>query len=112
MLAAPVPALEGLARRAVAAASDDCLVTDLGSAKAALLGALTPGERERFIGGHPVCGAERTGVAFARATCSAAPPGSSPPAPRRGRTCSSAFTAWWGRSAPARWRSTRGSTTA
>jgi prephenate dehydrogenase len=66
VLAAPIPALEGLARRALAAASDDCLVTDIGSAKAALLGALAPGERERFIGGHPVCGAERTGVAFAR----------------------------------------------
>ena len=66
VLAAPVPALEGLARRAVAATGDDCLVTDLGSAKSALLGALGPGRRERFIGGHPVCGAERTGVSFAR----------------------------------------------
>jgi prephenate dehydrogenase len=65
VLAAPVPALEGLARRALAAAPG-CLVTDLGSAKAALLGALAPTDRERFIGGHPVCGAERTGVAFAR----------------------------------------------
>ncbi len=66
VLAAPVPALEGLARRALAAAPDGCLVTDLGSAKAALLEALSPAERERFIGGHPVCGVERTGVAFAR----------------------------------------------
>ena len=66
VLAAPVPALEGLARRALAAAPGDCLVTDLGSAKAALLGALSPADRERFIGGHPVCGAERTGVAFAQ----------------------------------------------
>ena len=66
VLAAPVPALEGLVRRALAAAPEGCLVTDLGSAKAALLGALSPVERERFIGGHPVCGAERTGVAFAR----------------------------------------------
>ncbi len=66
VLAAPVPALEGLARRALAATADDCLVTDLGSAKAGLLEALSSAERERFIGGHPVCGAERTGVAFAR----------------------------------------------
>jgi prephenate dehydrogenase len=66
VLAAPVPALESLARRALAASGDDCLVTDLGSAKAGLLQALSPAERERFIGGHPVCGAERTGVAFAR----------------------------------------------
>ena len=28
---------------------------------------LSAAERERFIGGHPVCGDERTGVAFARA---------------------------------------------
>jgi prephenate dehydrogenase len=66
VLAAPMPALEGLARRALAAAPQGCLVTDLGSAKAALMAALSPAERERFIGGHPVCGAERTGVAFAR----------------------------------------------
>jgi prephenate dehydrogenase len=66
VLAAPVPALEGLARAALRAAGPDCLVTDLGSAKSALLGALAPDERERFIGGHPVCGGERTGVAFAR----------------------------------------------
>jgi prephenate dehydrogenase len=66
VLAAPVPALASLARRALAASGDDCVVTDLGSAKSALLGALDARERERFIGGHPVCGAERTGVAFAR----------------------------------------------
>jgi prephenate dehydrogenase len=66
VLAAPVPALAGLARRALAAAPEGCLVTDIGSAKAPLLAALSPAERERFIGGHPVCGTERTGVAFAR----------------------------------------------
>ncbi|WP_217913015.1 prephenate dehydrogenase/arogenate dehydrogenase family protein [Miltoncostaea marina] len=67
VLGAPVSVLAGLARRALAATADDCLVTDLGSAKSAVLAALSPGDRERFIGGHPVCGAERTGVAFARA---------------------------------------------
>jgi len=66
VLAAPVPELAGLARRALGASGPDCLVTDLGSTKAGVLAALTPAERERFIGGHPVCGAERTGVAFAR----------------------------------------------
>jgi prephenate dehydrogenase len=66
VLAAPVPALPGLARRALDAAPEGCLVTDLGSAKSALLDGLTAADRERFIGGHPVCGAERTGVAFAR----------------------------------------------
>ena len=29
-------------------------------------GRLSPADRARFIGGHPVCGGERTGVAFAR----------------------------------------------
>jgi prephenate dehydrogenase len=66
VLAAPVPHIAGLARRAVAAGGPDCLVTDLGSAKGAVVAGLSPAERERFIGGHPVCGAERTGVAFAR----------------------------------------------
>ena len=66
VLAAPVPELLGLARRALAAAPDDCVVTDIGSTKSGILEALTPAERGRFIGGHPVCGGERTGVAFAR----------------------------------------------
>jgi prephenate dehydrogenase len=65
-LAAPVTELAPLARRALAASGPACLVSDLGSAKAAVLDALEPAERERFIGGHPVCGTERTGVAFAR----------------------------------------------
>ena len=66
VLAAPVPEIVALARRAVAAGGPDCLVTDLGSAKGAVMAGLSAVERERFIGGHPVCGAERTGVAFAR----------------------------------------------
>lgn len=66
VLAAPVAQLAGLARRALAAAGADCVVTDIGSAKAAVVDALGPEERERFIGGHPVCGAEGSGVASAR----------------------------------------------
>lgn len=66
VLAAPVTLLAALARRALAATGPDCVVTDLGSAKGGVLTALDPRDRERFIGGHPVCGAERTGVAFAR----------------------------------------------
>lgn len=67
VIAAPVPQIAALARRALSASGPDALVTDLGSAKGAVVAALGPPERERFIGGHPVCGAERTGVAFARA---------------------------------------------
>jgi prephenate dehydrogenase len=65
-LAAPVGRLPELARRALAAAGEGCLVSDVGSTKGGIVAALDPGERERFIGGHPVCGAERGGVAFAR----------------------------------------------
>lgn len=67
VLAAPVPELPALVRRALAAAPEDCVITDIGSTKSGVLGALAPDERGRFIGGHPVCGGERTGVAFARA---------------------------------------------
>jgi prephenate dehydrogenase len=66
-LAAPVGDLPGLARRALAASGDGCLVSDVGSAKAGVMAALDAPERERFIGGHPVCGATQGGVAFARA---------------------------------------------
>ena len=66
VLAAPVPSLPGLAVEALRASGPSCVVTDLGSAKAEVMEALGPEGRERFIGGHPVCGAERSGVAFAR----------------------------------------------
>ena len=44
VIAAPVPELAGLVRRALAAAPDDCVVTDIGSTKSGLLEALTPQE--------------------------------------------------------------------
>jgi prephenate dehydrogenase len=65
-LATPVGELAAAARRALASSDPGCLVSDVGSAKAGVLAALEPAERERFIGGHPICGGERTGVAFAR----------------------------------------------
>jgi len=66
-LAAPVGALLGAARAALAAGDADTLVTDMGSAKAGLLAGLDAAARERFIGGHPICGDENAGVAYARA---------------------------------------------
>jgi prephenate dehydrogenase len=66
VLAAPVGELPALARRAVAAATNGCLLTDVGSTKAGVIAALGPDERARFIGGHPICGAETGGVANAR----------------------------------------------
>lgn len=65
-LAAPVSALPDLAHRVLAVCDEDCVVSDLGSVKTAVLSALSDAERERFIGGHPVAGGERGGVAFAR----------------------------------------------
>ena len=48
----------------LAAAPDDCVVTDVGSVKRAVVGAV---DDERFIGGHPLAGAETSGVEHARA---------------------------------------------
>ncbi|MDP2711367.1 MAG: prephenate dehydrogenase/arogenate dehydrogenase family protein [Solirubrobacteraceae bacterium] len=49
--------------RALCEALPDAVVTDVGSTKAALVGGI---ERANFIGGHPLAGAEATGVAHAR----------------------------------------------
>jgi prephenate dehydrogenase len=63
--AAPVSALPELVAAALAASGPDTVVTDAGSTKRELVAAL--GEDERFIGGHPLAGAETAGVANARA---------------------------------------------
>src|SRR5829696_911223 len=63
--AAPVTALPGLAAEALDAASEDCAVTDVGSVKRDVIAAL--GREARFIGGHPLAGAETSGVENARA---------------------------------------------
>jgi prephenate dehydrogenase len=49
---------------ALAAAPAGCVVSDVGSVKRSLVGAV---EDERFVGGHPVAGAETAGVEHARA---------------------------------------------
>lgn len=63
--AGPVAALAGQAREALAAAGPETVVTDVGSTKGELVAAL--GGDERFIGGHPLAGAETAGVENARA---------------------------------------------
>jgi prephenate dehydrogenase len=50
--------------RALCEALPDAVVSDVGSTKAALVGAVG---HANFIGGHPLAGAEATGVAHARA---------------------------------------------
>ncbi|HEV2060619.1 MAG TPA: prephenate dehydrogenase/arogenate dehydrogenase family protein, partial [Solirubrobacteraceae bacterium] len=49
---------------ALCEALPDAVVTDVGSTKASLVGAI---DHPNFIGGHPLAGAEATGVAHARA---------------------------------------------
>jgi prephenate dehydrogenase len=61
---APVGALPGQVRDALAAAGEDCVVTDVGSTKRQLVDAI---QDERFVGGHPIAGAETSGVEHARA---------------------------------------------
>jgi prephenate dehydrogenase len=63
--AAPVAELPELADAALRSSGEDCAVTDVGSTKRALIERL--GEAPRFIGGHPLAGAETSGVENARA---------------------------------------------
>ncbi len=61
--AAPVGALAETVRLALAAAGPDCVVSDVGSTKRFLIDAAAD---ERFVGGHPLAGAETAGVEHAR----------------------------------------------
>jgi prephenate dehydrogenase len=68
--AAPVGVLPALVVEALGATGGECVVTDVGSTKRALTDAIAAhaGEgAERFIGGHPLAGAETSGVENARA---------------------------------------------
>jgi prephenate dehydrogenase len=62
---APVGAVPALVAEALAAAGQDCVITDVGSTKQAICAAAV--EDERFIGGHPIAGLEMAGVQHARA---------------------------------------------
>jgi prephenate dehydrogenase len=59
---APVGALPAQVAAALDAAGDDCVVSDVGSTKRQLVAAV---DDDRFIGGHPVAGAETSGVEHA-----------------------------------------------
>jgi prephenate dehydrogenase len=63
-VATPVGALGETVRLALQSAAADCVVTDVGSTKRALADAAAD---ERFVGGHPLAGAETAGVEHARA---------------------------------------------
>jgi prephenate dehydrogenase len=62
--AGPVAALPDLAAAALEASAPETIVTDVGSTKREIVSAL--GSDERFIGGHPLAGAETAGVGNAR----------------------------------------------
>lgn len=62
-VAAPVGALPELIGEVLRFCGPDCLVTDVGSTKRAVTGAI---DDPRFIGGHPLAGAETAGVWNAR----------------------------------------------
>ena len=61
--AAPVGALPATVGAALAAAPADCVVSDVGSTKRGLEANASD---ERFVGGHPLAGAETAGVEHAR----------------------------------------------
>jgi prephenate dehydrogenase len=61
--AAPVGALERAVSEALAGAGPDCVISDVGSTKLALEDARRD---RRFVGGHPLAGAETAGVSGAR----------------------------------------------
>ena len=68
---APVGSLPALTLEALEHGGD-CVVSDVGSVKRVVLGevagsALSPADAERFVGGHPLAGAEAAGVENARA---------------------------------------------
>jgi prephenate dehydrogenase len=65
VVAAPVSALPAVVREVLDHAPDGCGVTDVGSTKGAVCAAA--GADPRFIGGHPICGAETRGPARATA---------------------------------------------
>ena len=63
-VAAPVSALGTALDEVLAAAPADCAVSDVGSTKRTIVGTR---DDPRFIGGHPLAGAETSGVEHARA---------------------------------------------
>jgi len=63
-VAVPVGAVSDAVSAALREASEDCVITDVGSTKRSVVGAY---DDPRFVGGHPLAGAETSGVEHARA---------------------------------------------
>ncbi len=62
-VAVPVSRLGETVRQALAAAGAQCVISDVGSTKRVVIDACAD---ERFVGGHPLAGAETAGVEHAR----------------------------------------------
>lgn len=65
LVAAPVAVLPALVAETLAHAPEGCTVTDVGSTKGSVVAAA--GSDPRFVGGHPICGAETRGPGRATA---------------------------------------------
>ncbi len=65
VVAVPVGELPGVVSAVLAAARDDCTVTDVGSTKGSVCAAASAAAN--FVGGHPVCGSEARGAEHASA---------------------------------------------
>jgi len=65
LVAVPVAGLPGVVQDVLDAAPADCTVTDVGSTKGSVCAAV--GDDPRFVGGHPICGAEARGPGSASA---------------------------------------------
>jgi prephenate dehydrogenase len=63
-VAVPVEALRATVSEVLGGVSEDCVVTDVGSTKRAVVAATGD---PRFVGGHPLAGAESAGIEHARA---------------------------------------------
>ncbi|MEY2788634.1 MAG: hypothetical protein RLZZ34_1777, partial [Verrucomicrobiota bacterium] len=89
VLCSPVGQMPELFREMSRHLPPECLVTDVGSVKSALVGEIEPLARAagvRYVGSHPMAGAEKSGPAHARAdlfdgaVCVVTPTSSSDPA--------------------------------
>ena len=65
IIACPVGKLAEVVKEALEFSDEDCVVSDVGSVKAAIIASLDEDGDKRFIGGHPLAGAEAAGVEHA-----------------------------------------------